>query len=561
MSAIAQGTGEKYDVFQLNPRALAPSNPVWGDGSFYVGTDGVLYQKKSGVWVPAFAGSGHTIQDEGTPLTTRTNLNFVGGGITVTDDPGNDATVVTVAPGTAPVASVNGQTGTVVLNADNIDDAATTNKFTTAADISKLAGIEAAAKDDQNADQVPVVPTGNLASNNVQSALEELQTDIDTGTGDMIGANNLSEITNPATARNNIGALESGSGDYVKSVEAINIGTGVSSIRVTGGDDIISDIPYTGDQIQADPDATPYVNISPPTDRLSDVLRALDGVGNMGNHTATQDIDMAGNDIVDAEKVESKFFMMDPLTLAQLPGFTLPADKALIAYNTDFGVFATQRPGGSFTGQLVESPAVQDMVFGGFGISQVNAVAYEDRTNNGSIWNTFEWDGGGAYQGDWVISPDNGIAVIGAFPEDGVIDQPLHWITKAYADANYGGIQTASYTISNPDFTGGNVLVGTIAAPGAGKIIMVANIYTKVTGFSATTDVKINVEYDGNTDFAVNTNVGITTSATFYRNILTSDSSTETLENKALRIELENATAETTTGSYSIIVKYEIIEF
>jgi hypothetical protein len=40
---------------------------------------------------------GHTIQDEGTPLTQRTNLNFVGAGVTVTDDSGNDATIVTIS--------------------------------------------------------------------------------------------------------------------------------------------------------------------------------------------------------------------------------------------------------------------------------------------------------------------------------------------------------------------------------------------------------------------------------------------------------------------------------
>ena len=49
------------------------------------------------------------------------------------------------ALGAGAVDSVNGQTGTVVLDADDIADAATTNKFTTAADISKLAGIEASA--------------------------------------------------------------------------------------------------------------------------------------------------------------------------------------------------------------------------------------------------------------------------------------------------------------------------------------------------------------------------------------------------------------------------------
>jgi len=48
--------------------------------------------------------------------------------------------------GSGAVDSVNGQTGVVVLDADDIDDNATTNKFTTSSDISKLAGIETGAE-------------------------------------------------------------------------------------------------------------------------------------------------------------------------------------------------------------------------------------------------------------------------------------------------------------------------------------------------------------------------------------------------------------------------------
>lgn len=44
-------------------------------------------------------GGGHVIEDEGTPLTQRTKLNFVGSGVTVTDDSGDDATVVTIGGG------------------------------------------------------------------------------------------------------------------------------------------------------------------------------------------------------------------------------------------------------------------------------------------------------------------------------------------------------------------------------------------------------------------------------------------------------------------------------
>jgi hypothetical protein len=41
--------------------------------------------------------AGHIIKDEGSVLTTRTNLNFVGSAVTVTDDSSNDATVVTIS--------------------------------------------------------------------------------------------------------------------------------------------------------------------------------------------------------------------------------------------------------------------------------------------------------------------------------------------------------------------------------------------------------------------------------------------------------------------------------
>lgn len=42
-------------------------------------------------------GGGHTIQDEGTPLAQRANLNFVGAGVTVTDGgAGPDSTIVTI---------------------------------------------------------------------------------------------------------------------------------------------------------------------------------------------------------------------------------------------------------------------------------------------------------------------------------------------------------------------------------------------------------------------------------------------------------------------------------
>lgn len=58
-------------------------------------------------------GGGHVIQDEGSSLTQRTKLNFVGAGVTVTDDAGNDATKVTITGGGAGTTTVETPTGTV----------------------------------------------------------------------------------------------------------------------------------------------------------------------------------------------------------------------------------------------------------------------------------------------------------------------------------------------------------------------------------------------------------------------------------------------------------------
>lgn len=45
------------------------------------------------------AGGGHTIQENGVAKTQRTNLNFTGTGVSVSDDAGNNATVVTISGG------------------------------------------------------------------------------------------------------------------------------------------------------------------------------------------------------------------------------------------------------------------------------------------------------------------------------------------------------------------------------------------------------------------------------------------------------------------------------
>ncbi len=66
-----------------------------------VGTDGFVLTadsaEASGIKWAAAPSGGHTIKDEGTPLTQRAGLNFVGALVTATDDAGNNETDVTVS--------------------------------------------------------------------------------------------------------------------------------------------------------------------------------------------------------------------------------------------------------------------------------------------------------------------------------------------------------------------------------------------------------------------------------------------------------------------------------
>ena len=88
---------------------------------------------------------------------------------------------------------------TIDNGADIVLDAATTTLagVMSSSDKTKLDGIESSAKDDQVASEVPVTASGNLASTNVQAALQELQGDIDTlgaETNDLSITHNASDV-------------------------------------------------------------------------------------------------------------------------------------------------------------------------------------------------------------------------------------------------------------------------------------------------------------------------------------------------------------------------------
>lgn len=70
-----------------------------GGGSNTAEFDMDLIKIEEGVPTAPVPVPGHEIEDEGSALTQRPKMNFVGAGVTVTDDPLNDETVVTIPGG------------------------------------------------------------------------------------------------------------------------------------------------------------------------------------------------------------------------------------------------------------------------------------------------------------------------------------------------------------------------------------------------------------------------------------------------------------------------------
>ena len=116
-----------------------------------------------------------------------------------------------------------------IENGDGITiDGATTSVagVMSAADKTKLDGVEANAKDDQSASQVPSNASGNLTSTNVQSALQELQGDIDS----------LGAETNNLSITHNAGdvdiAIENGTDITLDAVTSLKAGAMIASDKV-----------------------------------------------------------------------------------------------------------------------------------------------------------------------------------------------------------------------------------------------------------------------------------------------------------------------------------------
>lgn len=134
-------------------------------------------------WEKSNDGSGSGSTDLSWTASTSTVSSSTGTNATLTNADGTNAGLMSssdktkldgIATGAEvnAVDSVNTQTGAVVLDADDISDAATTNKFTTASDISKLAGIEAGATADQDLSSYQLQPSEGAFANGDKTKLD-----------------------------------------------------------------------------------------------------------------------------------------------------------------------------------------------------------------------------------------------------------------------------------------------------------------------------------------------------------------------------------------------------
>lgn len=136
------------------------------------------------------------------------------------------------------VDSVNGQTGTVVLDPDDLDDSLTTNKFVTATDLSKLSGIETGA---DVTDSTNVAAAGAIMENMV------------TTKGDMLVASAAATMERlPVSTDGYVLTLDSGQSVGVKWAAAPGSSGGIGNVSEDTTPELGGDLDTNGFDILFD---------------------------------------------------------------------------------------------------------------------------------------------------------------------------------------------------------------------------------------------------------------------------------------------------------------------
>jgi len=182
----------------------------------------------------------------------------------VSGTPTTKKVTVTNLMGQAPVQSVNTATGAVVLDADDIDDSSTTNKFVTAADITNLGNLSGTNTGDQDlSSYLQSVSAGDLTDGNFDgTAIEGFDASINdqTGTtytlvsgdnGKVVVLNNASAVT--VTVPSGLGAgfncsfVQKGAGQVSFSASGTTINNRQSHTKINAQYGVASLVAYVAD--------------------------------------------------------------------------------------------------------------------------------------------------------------------------------------------------------------------------------------------------------------------------------------------------------------------------
>ena len=164
----------------------------------------------------------------------------------------------------APVQSVAGQTGTVTLDADDISDASTTNKFVTATDVTNLSNLSGTNTGDQDlSSYLQSVSAGDLTDGNFDgTAISGFDASINdqTGTaytllasdnGKVVVLDNPSAVT--VTVPSGLGAgfncsfVQKGAGQVSFSASSTTINNRQSHTKINGQYGVASLVAYAAD--------------------------------------------------------------------------------------------------------------------------------------------------------------------------------------------------------------------------------------------------------------------------------------------------------------------------